>query len=216
MKKNWLYLLLYFFSSSLCYSQESTSSEFISDVSKILTIIPGLYILDVSNFPDYSVHELNCVFINTRKHIKGSMQPIDEKLFVFSLNRYSGGSMIKDEVIIFHIKNGAKTIIEAPYNPEPPHVNDIGIVSFFNQILSLYLGYSMGPGRDRLQIVRITGDWKSIGIDIPVHSTILSQNYFFDKNKNDYIDDEEILLLYNYWAQRRLLPPIIQENSFFH
>jgi hypothetical protein len=35
-----------------------------------------------------------------------------------------------------------------------------------------------------------------------------SQTYFFDKNANGYIDDEEILLLYAYWIEHRPLPPI--------
>ncbi|RJP32821.1 MAG: formylglycine-generating enzyme family protein, partial [Candidatus Omnitrophota bacterium] len=32
--------------------------------------------------------------------------------------------------------------------------------------------------------------------------------YFFDKNENNRIDDVEILLLFNYWAQNRILPPM--------
>ncbi len=35
-----------------------------------------------------------------------------------------------------------------------------------------------------------------------------AQTYFFDKNENGYIDDEEIGILYNYWAMRRPLPQI--------
>jgi len=182
------------------------SAEDIENVSKILTLAPGLKILDVDEFLHGETAGIymkgypnnNDLFATPHYMESNKIIPISHDSFLISQAIGQGQlseNIIGNIVACYNFGQGAIMICSSYWNVYSfPRIPVINAVNFQNGILTLYIAYQIDEGsRQKDQLVRITGDWKALGINVPS---------FADITHDGKVDAHDLLLFNNEWKKQ--------------
>ena len=206
-----LFVLLCVFDAKVVYSQESgIAPANISEVSAILELAPGLYILDAYEWT--SENEYDFILLDDKTGARmGATWRYEYPSRIINpqvmLCSERVGEPQEHVVFFYHISKGMKSIVRSPtYEFDNYHVYHLHHLGIGDGILLLYLGYDryhepyptdVTAHVRKYMIVRITGDWEAFGFDIPTETAPSS-----DLNADGIVDFHDLLILQRDWYKQ--------------
>ncbi|HQL63809.1 MAG TPA: hypothetical protein PLQ35_16135 [bacterium] len=155
----------------LVSAQQAPAPVDIASVSARLELAPGLRILDAYVFPFIDEnHDLQTETGDiVSSDITGNLRclTITPSLMIFTGLSYKNPqrpSEVQCIVYSYHIAKGARTLARTVVRGWPASEDEAHHIGFNNRILLVYL---WDRNAQKHMIVRITGDWESLGLDIP-------------------------------------------------
>ena len=180
----------------------------IAEVSERIELADGFYIVDATEQP------LNRAFVidSSTGEMVWFLQPfsdpsyfgtqlIDVDTFLgYTLSEFPVGSNIKwHRVYIYSMKKGATHLIRTPKTTGehlPNEASQMHPVGFYGRSLVIYLNYYTQPSPSpdyKTILVTITGDWESLGVDLP------DETPSADLNRDGKVDSTDLLILQSQW-----------------
>lgn len=174
--KRYFVILCAFFLTSVSFGQEQSPE--IEKVLEWVTLAPGLKILDVTELPhdgvfvDFETNEKIQVPLGSYHDFFWSPPgkacwPISEDILLFLV----ASDEEHENLFFYQIGKGARKAATIKKNPDHnnyPWIIDITIVSYINNVLTINYGFHESQSSPtQTLLIRITGDWKSLGIDVP-------------------------------------------------
>ncbi len=185
--------ILIMFSVSITYSQENSS--IIGDAKEIVKLAPGLVIKDVAVLSTLEDRVLYDFVTNEKIIIDASYDdfwgpggygffPITENVMLFSAttNNYYY------KIFFYQIGKGARLILSCQ---KFKGINNVSIMSFFNDTLTF--SYDT---QGKIIIAQITGDWKSLGLDIPKMRNVA------DLNMDGFVNSLDLIFFSKEWKNQ--------------
>ena len=196
MKRNLLTLsLLIVLAVGTAYAADNAVAAVdIAEVSEVLKLVDGLYVVGAVECPHTVVSTAGeTIILNEEVGTWGVHNHIvvDENTIMLQ------GQTGNDRVVALYPRNGkASVIIRAHKESEAKTVGHLDVIGMIGKTLVLYMefdaGYPAFPYHHGA-LVRISGDWESLGVDLP------DETPSADLNRDGKVDSTDLLLLQAQW-----------------
>jgi len=151
----------------------------------VLEIADGLYILDAYEYDQYYLYDKK-TGDRLSWSFPGGDRTITKDIFV---------GLAGTDLFLHEIGGDTQIIARADGGSEVGQVSTFRYVGLLSETLIIELMYyiSRGPDVRRKVLVRISGDWESLGVDLP------DETPSADLNKDGKVDSTDLLILQAQW-----------------
>ena len=202
-----LSLLIVLIDGTAYAADNAVASVDIAEVSERIELTDGLYIVDATEYPtdtrlviDSSTGEWITLAQPFSDPTHFGTQLIDVDTFLgYNVNEFPVGSTKWHRVFLYSMKKGATHLIRTPIATSerlPSEASQMHPVGFYGRSLVIYLHYYTQPSPspdNKTVLVTISGDWESLGVDLP------DETPSADLNRDGKVDSTDLLILQSQW-----------------